>query len=127
MRIMIVDDSKVARLGVKKSLPANMIEINEIEFASNGQEAVDKYKNNKFDLIFMDLTMPIKNGYEATKEISLHDKDSYIIVITADIQNKGLLLARENGARDVIKKPIDTNKLNHVLVDFFKNRDKQNG
>lgn len=121
---MIVDDSKVGRIGVKKSLPENMIEINEIEFASNGQEAVEKYKENKFDLVFMDLTMPIKNGYEATKEIYSFDKESYIIVVTADVQDKGLLLAKQNGARDIIKKPIDNKKINHVLMDFFKNRER---
>lgn len=120
MRILITDDSKVARLGVKRSLPEHMVEINELQFAVNGQEAVDKYKENKFDLVFMDLTMPIKDGYEATKEIVDFDPNAYIIVVTADIQNQGVAKALENGAKDVIQKPIDTTKLNHSLITFFK-------
>lgn len=123
MRILIVDDSKVARIGVKRSLPENMREINIIEYAQNGQEAIDKYKDNKFDLVFMDLTMPIKTGYEATKEIIEFDKNAYIVVVSADVQNSGVKLALECGAKDIVKKPIDTEKLNHILIDFFK-RDK---
>jgi CheY-like chemotaxis protein len=124
MRILIVDDSKVARIGVKRSLPEHMTQINNIEFATNGLEAVEKYKEERFDLVFMDLTMPVKDGYEATKEICEYDKKAYIIVVTADIQNSGMEKVLSIGAKDVIKKPIDTNKLNHVLVDFFHNRDK---
>lgn len=124
MRILITDDSKVARIGVKRSLPQHMTEINEIEYAANGQEAVDKYKEKRFDLCFMDLTMPVKDGYEATKNIMEYDPTAYIIVVTADIQNSGVAKALENGARAVIEKPINTLKLNKELVDFFKKKDK---
>jgi CheY-like chemotaxis protein len=124
MRILITDDSKVARIGVKKSLPQHMTEINEIVFATNGQEAIDFYKEKKFDLVFMDLTMPIKDGYEATQEICDMDNKAYIIVVTADIQSSGVDKAMSAGAKDVIKKPVDTNKLNHSLIDFFKKRGK---
>ncbi len=123
MRILIVDDSKVARINVKRLLPKNMTEINTIEYALNGQEAIDKYKEEKFNLVFMDLTMPIKTGYEATQEIIEFDKDAYIIVVSADVQNNGVKLALESGAKDVIKKPIDPDIFNHILIDFFK-RDK---
>ena len=93
-------------------------------FAVNGQEAVDQYAKERYDLVFMDLTMPIKDGYEATKEIVQMDPTAYVIVVTADIQNSGVDKALENGARTVIQKPIDTNKLNHALIDFFHKKDK---
>ncbi len=124
MRILIVDDSKVARINVKRAIPKHMMEINIIDIARNGQEAIDKFKEEPYDLVFMDLTMPIKNGYEATKEIVALGKKVYIIIVTADIQNNGVKLAMESGADSVIEKPIDKNKLNRSLIEFFK-RDKK--
>lgn len=123
MRILITDDSKVARISVKRSLPKYMTEAEEIQFATNGQEAVDKYKEQKFDLLFMDLTMPVMDGYEATRQIMEYDDSAYIIVVTADIQNSGVVKALENGARSVIEKPIDSEKLNKELLGFLKHKE----
>ena len=82
--------------------------------ANNGQEAVDTFKNSKdgeFDVIVMDVMMPVKNGYDATKEIRLLDrKDSKtipIIAMTANAFVEDKIKAKEAGMSDYISKPLD--------------------
>ncbi len=69
-KILIGDDSILARKQLKDCIAAlggsNFIE------AANGQEAIDKYKSEQPDIVFLDIVMPIKDGIIATQEI--HDK-----------------------------------------------------
>jgi CheY-like chemotaxis protein len=122
MRILIVDDSKVARMSLKRALPEEYK--SEIEIAKNGQEAVDKYKKNRYDVVFMDLTMPIKDGYQATKEITDFDKDAFVVVVTADIQKSGFEKVIESGASRMVPKPVTTEKLKEVLEESEKNENR---
>ena len=122
MRILIVDDSKVARMSLKRALPEEYK--SEIEIAKNGQEAVDKYKKNRYDVVFMDLTMPIKNGYQATKEITDFDKDAFVVIVTADIQKSGFEKVIESGASRMVPKPVTTEKLKEVLEEIKKNENR---
>ena len=122
MRILIVDDSKVARMSLKRALPEEYK--SEIEIAKNGQEAVDKYKKNRYDVVFMDLTMPIKDGYQATKEITDFDKDAFVVVVTADIQKSGFEKVIESGASRMVPKPVTTEKLKEVLEEIKKNENR---
>ncbi|MDO8454484.1 MAG: response regulator, partial [Sulfurimonas sp.] len=90
MKILIVDDSKLARMGVIKSL--REIEPGaELFQASNGVEAVEIFKNERPSVVFLDLTMPVMDGYEALKQIMALDKDAQVIVISADIQSEAKL------------------------------------
>ena len=122
MRILIVDDSKVARMSLKRALPEEYK--SEIEIAKNGQEAVDKYKKNRYEVVFMDLTMPIKDGYQATKEITDFDKDAFVVVVTADIQKSGFEKVIESGASRMVPKPVTTEKLKEVLEESEKNENR---
>ncbi|MFA6830271.1 MAG: response regulator [Bacilli bacterium] len=100
--------------------------------AKNGQEAVDfvKDKTYNFDLIFMDIQMPIMNGYEATKVIrGLNDfKNSQIKIyaMTADAFSEDVLKAKEVGMNGHLAKPVDIKKLVEVLsyVSMLKNNFK---
>ena len=122
MRILIVDDSKVARMSLKRALPEEYK--SEIEIAKNGQEAVDKYKKNRYDVVLMDLTMPIKDGYQATKEITDFDKDAFVVIVTADIQKSGFEKVIESGASRMVPKPVTTEKLKEVLEEIKKNENR---
>ena len=73
--------------------------------ASNGQIAVEKYKELKPDLTFMDLTMPVMNGFEALEEILKFDQRALVIILTADVQIKAVAKAHDLGAFTVVKKP----------------------
>ena len=102
-KILIVDDSPVARKMLKNSIPKD--KGYEIFEATNGQEGVSKYEELKPDLVFMDLTMPVLDGYKATAKIMELDKNATIIVTTADIQPKSISNVMELGAFTLLKKP----------------------
>ena len=72
-----------------------------------------------FDLIFMDIQMPVMDGYEAAKQIRSADRDDLkkipIVAMTADAFADDVRKSREAGMNDHIAKPIDVQKLMHIL------------
>lgn len=95
----------------------------EIDTAVNGQEAVEKFSSsdaNYYDIIFMDIRMPVMDGFEATKAIrSLERKDAMtvpIVAMTADAFDDDMKKSIASGMNGHIAKPIDTDKL-AILVD----------
>jgi len=119
MKILVADDSKMARKMVLKSFNALFGEEYEVFQASNGKEAVALYKENKPDLVLLDLTMPILNGYDAIKEIIQNDKEAKIVVISADIQSGAKEKVLSLGALEFIKKPVNEIKLKVILQKYF--------
>jgi two-component system, chemotaxis family, chemotaxis protein CheY len=102
-KILIVDDSPVSRMIVKKCLPKNRdFELFE---AGDGQEALEKFKEIQPDVTFMDLTMPVMDGFQALEEIKKTNPAAVVIVLTADIQQKTLDKVMAAGAAMVIPKP----------------------
>lgn len=82
--VLLVDDHKLVRNGIKYTLEsgksASMIE--RIDEAVDGNEAIQKCKAHPYDIIFMDINMPEKDGIEATKEITRDHKSSKVIAIS---------------------------------------------
>jgi len=120
MKYLITDDSKMARKMVNKVLSSFLTDGDEVLLASNGEEAVEIYKEHRPDLCFMDLTMPVMDGFEATLAITQFDKDAKIIVISADVQQGAIVKAKENGAIGFINKPIDGDKMKNILLKLGK-------
>jgi two-component system chemotaxis response regulator CheY len=73
--------------------------------AADGQTGVEKYKELKPDLTFLDLTMPVMNGFQALEEILKFDQKALVIILTADVQIKAVAKAHDLGAFSVLKKP----------------------
>lgn len=111
MKILVADDSKIARKMIIKSLEDSLNGAYEIIEAQDGNEACEKYKEVKPNLVFLDLTMPVMDGFEALKKIKSFDNDAKMIVISADIQKQAIDKAIEFGANKFIKKPIDSEKM----------------
>ncbi len=112
-KILIVDDSPVARRMLRTSIPKDKgFEIFE---AGNGQEGIDKFKELKPDVVFMDLTMPVLDGYQATAKIREIDKNAIVIVTTADIQPKSIASVMELGAFTLLKKPAKAESIVEAL------------
>lgn len=115
--ILLVDDNEVnSRLS--EILLKNMGL--KVDTAENGQIAVDKYKNNQYDLIFMDIYMPIKDGLTATKEIIAYEKEIGlqhvpIVALTANVVEDDIEKYLAIGMDDFVAKPIVKNKLEAVL------------
>ena len=94
----------------------------QVEVADNGAEAVEKFEASPegyFDLIFMDIQMPVMNGYDATKRIrqlSRSDAESvWIVAMTANAFVEDIRLSREAGMNEHCSKPIDPERLQEIL------------
>lgn len=105
-RILIVDDANIERMKLKGYLGKRGFEIIE---AANGAEGVDQYIKQHPDLILMDVNMPVMNGYDAIRQIRLHEskKMTPILILTADDDLVAIDQAFEAGANDFFPKPIN--------------------
>lgn len=102
-KILIVDDSPIARKMLKSVLPKGT-EF-KIEEAVDGEDGINKYAAFKPDITFLDLTMPMKDGFQAIAEIKDADPQAMIVVLTADIQQKSISRALGLGAFSLLRKP----------------------
>jgi DNA-binding NarL/FixJ family response regulator len=114
MRVLVVDDSKVARIGVIKQVRIMDPEAEIVE-AENGAIAVDLYSQSAFDIVFLDLTMPVMDGFEALAKIMAIDPDAKVIVVSADIQAKARFEVLKLGATSMIAKPISQEKMEEIF------------
>lgn len=105
MKVLIVDDSVVYRSAIKTALSASD-ETYDIDIAANGKIAVDKIKSKSFDIVTLDLEMPIMDGIETIKAIREFDKKIPVIIFSAQNMSAAnkTLHALELGANDFVKK-----------------------
>ena len=115
MKILVTDDSKMARKMVIKILNDVLNENVEVFEGQNGQEAFDLYKEHLPEIVFLDLTMPVMNGFEALSKIKEFDKNAKVVIISADIQKHSMDKVLQLGAFDFIKKPIDSIKMKQIF------------
>lgn len=80
----------------------------EFGWAKNGQEAVEKVQNEHFDMVLMDIKMPIMDGLEATKAIREFNKEIPIVALTANAFDSDRSLAMECGCTDFLSKPVSS-------------------
>ena len=119
LKILIVDDDKSVRMffGISVEMFSK-----EILYAENGIKAIETCQNNPdIDLILMDIKMPEMDGYEATKQIRIFNKEVIIIAQSAfqisDIKEK----AETIGFNDYLSKPIKKTLLNELIRKYFDN------
>lgn len=109
MKVLITDDAAFMRMTIRKILEENGIEI--AGEAANGKEAVDRYKELSPDIVTMDITMPIKNGIEAIRDIIEFDSNARILACSAMGQESMVIEAIKAGAKGFIVKPFQADKL----------------
>lgn len=103
MKALVVDDEKLIVKGLKFSLEQ---EGYQVDCAYDGQEAVDMAKQNEYDIILLDLMLPIFTGYEVCQQIR-EFSDMPIIMLTAKGDDMDKILGLEYGADDYITKPFN--------------------
>jgi CheY-like chemotaxis protein len=115
--VLLVEDTDDTRELMRLML--EMLGHNVIE-AADGQEAVDIAQGNGFDLVLMDIAMPVKDGIEATREMKQIDKisDVPIIAITAH-SDKYKDEALEAGVTEIVKKPVNFEDLKPILSHYL--------
>lgn len=102
-KILIVDDSPISRKMLKSCFPKEYPY--EFHEAGDGLVGLEKYKEIRPDITFMDLTMPVMDGATSLAEIRKFDPHALVIVSTADVQIKSITQVMEFGAFMVLKKP----------------------
>lgn len=102
-RVLVVDDAIFMRNIIKDIFASGGFDV--VGEASNGLEAIERYKELKPDLVTMDLVMPFKNGIEATREILKGDNKAVVVMCSALGQESMVMEAIEAGALDFIVKP----------------------
>lgn len=123
-RILIVDDSAVARKGLREIVTSLAHSV--VGEAENGTQAFVEYTRLKPDIVTMDLTMQGMSGAEATSKLIATFPEARIIVISAMEERKVVLDALERGARHFIIKPINREKVASVLTNVLQQAfDKQ--
>ncbi|MDC8005532.1 response regulator [Aureisphaera galaxeae] len=120
--ILIVDDNAINRVVTQKILEK---ENTVCDQAVNGEEAVQKVSKRYYDLVLMDVNMPVKDGIQATREIREFDKFIPIIALTAvDLKEMtGQIL--NSGMNDIVLKPYNVSDFHKTLVDNLLIRNKQ--
>jgi CheY-like chemotaxis protein/nitrogen-specific signal transduction histidine kinase len=108
VKILLVEDYKHSQIIVTRLLKKNSFE--SIVVVENGQEALEQAKHQQYDLILMDMQMPVMNGFEATEKIRqlANYRDTPIIALTAFAMKGDREKCLEAGATDYIPKPIDS-------------------
>lgn len=106
----------MARKQVARALPESWNA--EITFASNGNEGLEAIRAGKGEIVFLDLTMPVRDGYGVLEVAREEDLKAIFIVISGDIQPEARKRVMALGALDFIKKPINKDNLYQVLETF---------
>ncbi|WP_395050257.1 PAS domain S-box protein [Flavobacterium sp.] len=118
IKVLVVEDMALNQLLMKTLLDDFGFER---DIADNGQIAIEKLKTKSFDVILMDLQMPIMNGFEATEYIRNTLKLKIpIIALTADVTTVDLAKCKAVGMNDYIAKPVDERLLYNKIIGLVK-------
>lgn len=114
--ILVVEDEHINfryLQEILKKTQANIIR------AENGFEAIECAKNNKVDIILMDIKLPIMDGYEATRQIRQFNKDVPIIAQTAYVMSGEEEKTKEAGCNDYLTKPLRIKTVLDALAKYL--------
>jgi two-component system sensor histidine kinase/response regulator len=117
MRVLVVDDNKMNILIASRFLNKWNVTISE---ANNGLVATEMVADNAYDLIIMDLQMPVMDGFEATQKIKVSHPDMPVIALTADAMPETYEKARECGMDDYLTKPFMPEILFEKVSRYYK-------
>jgi len=122
LKILVAEDNRInQRIAV---LTFKQLGVS-IDIASNGKEALNKYTENRYDLILMDMQMPEMDGLEAAIQIRAYEQESdlphrvVIVALTGSEPNEKKDLCIEAGMNDYMEKPIQENLLRGIMDRFF--------
>ena len=112
-KILICDDSGIARKQLARVLPTEWDA--QVEFATNGQEAVDIIQASTIDVLFLDLNMPVMDGYQTLEALQSLTDVPQVIVVSGDVQAQAVARVKALGAIDFLQKPVNSDTLQQAL------------
>lgn len=125
LNVLLVEDNDINRLYAKSILKNWQCEV---DIAENGLVAIEKVKSGDYDLVLMDIQMPVMDGYEATKTIRLLDgakRDVPILALTANATKPDIEKCLSSGINDYLPKPFTPDDLHRKIVLELKIRPKK--
>nr|WP_034630645.1 response regulator [Desulfotruncus alcoholivorax] len=123
MNIMVVDDQP----GVRYLLDIVVKELgHDVNTAQNGLEAVELTRSKHFDLIFMDVRMPLMGGLEALTRIKAISPKTDVVIMTAYGSDDTIECANNNGALCCIAKPFDVEDIKNFLDEYTREKSCSN-
>lgn len=108
MRILVAEDEQQLSHVLSSAMTASGYQV---DIANNGQEAVEQAKENAYDVIILDIMMPVKSGLEALKEIRATGNRTYIMMLTAMGEEDDKVTGLDTGADDYLTKPFSLKEL----------------
>ena len=108
-KILLVDDAAFMRMMLKNTL--SQAGYSDLVEAEDGVKAVEVYTAEKPDLVFMDITMPNKDGLETLKEIKAMDPGATVVMCSAMGQETMVMDSIKSGAKDFIVKPFKPERI----------------
>ena len=118
-QVLIVDDSAIIRASIRKVLLLVGVAEEGIHQAENGAEALEKIHARSFDLVLLDLNMPVMNGEEFAEQVRKLDPDSQptIVVVSTESNRERLNRMAELGVAGFLSKPFQPEDLGRYLLD----------
>ena len=114
-KILVVEDNEINIKVISKRLERLSVQF---DVARNGEEAVAMAREHKYQIIFMDIQMPILDGFGATKLIRENDLSTPIVAMTANVQKEDQEMCFEVGMNAFLGKPINKTELIAILERF---------
>ena len=114
--LLVCDDSNMARKQLIRALPPEWpVSLSQ---ANNGEEALALIRQGLGQVMLLDLTMPVLDGYQTLAALRAEGLSSKVIVVSGDVQEEAVRRVRELGALAFIKKPADPEILRQTLIDL---------
>ncbi len=116
LRVLFVEDEESIRISLKETIGD---EFKRFSIAKDGKEGLEKFSNDKYDLVISDISMPKMSGLEMVAEIKKISKNIPIILLTAYSEKEKLLQAIDIGVTKYLIKPIDPEELLETISDII--------
>lgn len=108
MRILVAEDEQQLAKVLKTAMMASGYQV---DVVNDGQAAIDSAKKNAYDVIILDIMMPVKTGLEALKEIRASGNRTYVMMLTAMGEEDDRVNGLDTGADDYLTKPFSLKEL----------------
>lgn len=120
-KLLIIDDEKNIRFTLKKSLENDY----EITTAVNGEDGIEKFKEDSFDVILLDMKLPGIDGIDVLKEIKDLDKTANIIIITGFGSVDNAVETMKLGAIDYLRKPFTPDEIKEIVTNVITRKESE--
>ena len=117
LKVLAVDDNNVNLLLLQKILQTTGTEV---VTAVNGKEAIEKTKSEPFDLVLMDIQMPVMDGLSATRILRKENFDKPILALSANVDKENISKIKEAGLDDFLQKPFHRPQLIKMMRKWTK-------